>query len=65
MTVLLAKAQEKGLQESLQVVGEIARARVERLSDGGRRAFVFLSPPLSNSGAPRILMQVVDEFATR
>jgi len=64
VTALLAKAQEKGLQESLQVVGEIARARVGKLSDGSRRAFVFLSPPLNNSGAPQILKQIVDEFAT-
>jgi glycosyltransferase involved in cell wall biosynthesis len=61
----LAKVREKGLQESLRLGGEIVRARVARLSGGRRRVFVFLSPPLNNSGAPLILMQIVDEFASR
>jgi glycosyltransferase involved in cell wall biosynthesis len=65
LTTLLLKARQKGLQESLELSGEIVRASASRVTDGGRRAFVFLSPPLYNSGAPQILMQVVDEFATR
>jgi glycosyltransferase involved in cell wall biosynthesis len=64
VTEQLAKAVEKGLQESLRLGGEIVRARAARLSNG-RRVFVFLSPPLNNSGAPLILMQVVREFASR
>ena len=34
LSEVLAKAGEKGLRESLQLVGEIVRARVARLSDG-------------------------------
>jgi glycosyltransferase involved in cell wall biosynthesis len=60
---VLAKAREKGFQESLRLGGGIVRARVARLSDGRRRVFVFLSPHLNNSGAPLILMRIVDEFA--
>lgn len=65
LTEAVTKARERGLQESLRLGKEIVRARVARLSDGGRQAFVFLSPPLNNSGAPRVLMQVVGEFAGR
>ncbi len=65
LTEAVTKARERGLQESLQLGKEIARARVARLSDGGRQVFVFLSPPLNNSGAPQVLMQVVSEFADR
>jgi glycosyltransferase involved in cell wall biosynthesis len=59
----LAKAGEKGLRQSLELGGEIVRARVARRSRDGRKAFVFLSPPLNNSGAPLVLMKVVEEFA--
>ena len=59
----LAKAGEKGVRESLELGGEIVRARVARRSRDGRKAFVFLSPPLNNSGAPLVLMKVVEEFA--
>jgi glycosyltransferase involved in cell wall biosynthesis len=62
---MLAKAREKGLRESLQLGGGIVRARVAMLSNRRRRVFVFLSPPLNNSGAPLILMQIVHEFASR
>ena len=65
LSQVLAKAREKGLQESLRLGGEIVRARVARLSGGRRQVFVFLSPPLNNSGAPLILTQVVHEFASR
>ena len=64
-TTLLAKAREKGLEESLRLGRDIARATTGRLSGRGEQAFVFLSPPMNNSGAPQILMEVVEEFAGR
>ena len=65
LSEVLTKAGEKSLRESLQLGGEIVRARVARLSDGRRQVFVFLSPPLNNSGAPLVLMKVVQEFASQ
>jgi glycosyltransferase involved in cell wall biosynthesis len=65
LTERLAKAREVGLQESLRLGGDIVRARVARVSDRRGRVFVFLSPHLNNSGAPLILMRIVDEFASR
>jgi glycosyltransferase involved in cell wall biosynthesis len=61
----LAKAREQGMHETLRLGGGIVRASVARLSDGRRRRFVFLSPHLNNSGAPLILMRIVDEFASQ
>ena len=60
---LLAKAHEKGLRESLRLGCDIARAGVSNRSSRRGRVFLFLSPPMNNSGAPQILMQVVEEFA--
>ena len=65
LTKALAKARERDLKESLRLGGEIVRARAARLADGRRQVFIFLSPPLNNSGAPVILMQIVHEFASR
>jgi len=59
------KAREKGLRESLELTGEIARARVARFSHHRRRVFVFISPPLTDSGAPVVLTNVVREFVSR
>lgn len=61
----LIKAREKGLLESLQLGGEIVRARVARVSRDRPRVFLFLSPPLTNSGAPLVLTNVVREFANQ
>lgn len=62
LTALLTKARERGIEESLQLGGDIVRAR---LATRRKRTFVFVSPPLSNTGAPQLLIQVVDEFADR
>lgn len=61
---VLTKARQHGLRESLSLAGDIARTRIGRLGDR-RKSFVFLSPPLNNSGAPLILMEIVHEFAVR
>ena len=64
-TTLLAKAHENGLGESLRLGRDIAWTRVARLSRRDAPSSIFLSPPIGNSGAPQILLQVVDEFAER
>lgn len=46
---------------SAQLVGSIGRNVASR---SGRR-FVFISHPIDNTGAPLVLMQVVEEFADR
>src|SRR5690349_715939 len=61
---MLEQARKRGLHESVELGGDIWRARRKRRSDR-RRRFVFLSPPLTNSGAPLILLQVVHEFVSR
>jgi glycosyltransferase involved in cell wall biosynthesis len=65
LLVALTKARETGLKESFRLGVGIARAKVNRLIGRRRRFFVFLSPPLSQSGAPLLLTEIVYEFATR
>ena len=62
---LLTKTRENGLQESLSLCRDIARTSIARFSRRDGHSSIFLSTPMSNSGAPQVLMQVVDEFAER
>jgi glycosyltransferase involved in cell wall biosynthesis len=64
-TTLLTKARENGLEESLRLGRDAVHATIRRFSGNGENVSIFLSPPMSNSGAPQILMDVVEEFATR
>ena len=64
-TTLLAKAREKGVEESLRLGSDAVRATIRRFSRDGGDVSIFLSPPMDNSGAPHVLMDVVDEFARR
>ena len=60
--ILLGKAREKGLQESLELGRNIMHARLAT-RDRTERAYVFVSPPMNLSGAPRVLIHVIEEFA--
>ena len=62
-TTLLAKAREKGVEESLRLGSDAVHATIRRFSRDGGDVSIFLSPPMDNSGAPHVLMDVVDEFA--
>jgi glycosyltransferase involved in cell wall biosynthesis len=64
-TTLLAKAREKGLEESLRLGSETVHAPIRRLCRRREHVSIFLSPPMNNSGAPHILMDMVEEFASR
>ena len=61
---LLGKAHERGLRESLELGGDIVRARLAA-RDPSERGFVFVSPSMNISGAPRVLVHVIEEFADR
>ena len=65
LTKALVKVRERGLRESVRLGAQILRARAVSLSSRRQQAFVFLSPPLGNSGAPLILAEIVQEFASR
>jgi glycosyltransferase involved in cell wall biosynthesis len=63
---LLGKAREKGvLGESLRLGRDTAHATIRRFSRRDEHVSLFLSPPMTNSGAPHILMEVVEEFSRR
>jgi glycosyltransferase involved in cell wall biosynthesis len=65
LTTLLSKAREKGIEESWHLAARIGQQRLTRLASRKRRGYLFISPPLSGGGAPYILMQIVEEFASR
>jgi glycosyltransferase involved in cell wall biosynthesis len=65
LSSLLGKVRERGVEESWYFASDVARARFTRLAHGKQRRFLFISPPLSSSGAPHILAQMVEEFARR
>lgn len=61
-STLLGKAREKGLHESLVLSRDIVHARLAG-RDRTERAFVFVSPPMNISGAPRVLVDVIERFS--
>jgi len=64
-TRLLAKAREKGVEESLRLGSDAVHATFRRFARNGESASIFLSPPMDNSGAPHVLVEVVEEFGGR
>ena len=64
-TTLLAKAREKGLKETLRLGRDAIHARIRRFSRDGQGVSIFLSPSMDKGGAPHVLMDVVEEFASR
>jgi glycosyltransferase involved in cell wall biosynthesis len=64
-TTLLAKAREAGFEQSLRLARDAVHATIRRFSRDGEDVSIFLSPPMNNSGAPLVLMDVVEEFASR
>ncbi len=60
---LLLKAREKGLGNSARLGLSILTSQAtSRMGKSGRQ-FVFLSPQVDSTGAPHVLMQIIDEFA--
>jgi hypothetical protein len=60
---LVAKSHEAGLAASLRLGRDLVQAQIARRTAPGGRAFVFLSPMMNHTGAPQVLMEVVEDFA--
>lgn len=63
--MLLGKARAGGFGQSLRLSRDAVDATVRRFACRGERASIFLAPQMTNSGAPHVLMDVVEEFASR
>ena len=65
-TALAARALDKGFRETFGLGRDIVRARIVAGRSSPREpTFVFLSPVMNSSGAPEILMQILEDFAER
>jgi glycosyltransferase involved in cell wall biosynthesis len=63
---IVSYARHKGLRRSAKVAVNISRTQARKyLSPNRKRRYVFISHPINNTGAPLVLLQVVEEFARK
>ncbi len=63
---VISYARSKGLRRSAKLALNIAKTQAKvRLSTNSQRRFVFISHPIDDTGAPLVLMQVIEEFANK
>lgn len=62
---LLRKAKEKGIKKSAKLAIGIAKTQISNRSRVSGRQFIFLSHPIDNTGAPLVLMQILDEVSAK
>ena len=63
---LISKVRKKGVRRSAKLGVGMARTQIKRhkISKSQRR-YVFISHPMDNTGAPLVLLQIVEEFAQK
>lgn len=58
-------ARRKGLRRSFRTGQRMLVTQLKsRMSRSGRR-FIFISHPINNTGAPQVLLQILEDFATK
>ncbi len=61
---LVSKVRKKGVLRSAQLGVNIARTQTNKhLSQKRHKRYVFISHPMDMTGAPLVLMQIIEEFA--
>jgi len=61
---LLSKVRKKGVIRSAKLATSIARTHIKkRKSISQHRRYIFISHPIDRTGAPLVLLQVIEEFA--
>lgn len=62
----MAYARHKGLKRSVKMAVDISRTQTrKRLKPNKKRRYVFISHPINNTGAPLVLLQIIEEYARR
>jgi glycosyltransferase involved in cell wall biosynthesis len=60
------KVRKKGVKRSLKVARDIAKAQLRTVAPVKREPqFVFISHPINNTGAPIVLLQIIEEFVKK
>jgi glycosyltransferase involved in cell wall biosynthesis len=62
---MLAEARDKGLRRSARAGFGILRTQIESRVEPRKCRFVFLSSTVDNTGAPQVLVDLIEDLATR
>lgn len=63
---VVSYARHKGLRRSARVAVNITRTQARKhLSANRKRRYIFISHPINNTGAPLVLLQIVEEYARK
>jgi glycosyltransferase involved in cell wall biosynthesis len=63
---IVRKVRRKGVVRSAKVAVGIAKTQLKKTAKPAtHRRYVFISHPINNTGAPLVLVQIVEEFAKR
>ncbi|MDQ5885749.1 MAG: hypothetical protein QG628_146, partial [Patescibacteria group bacterium] len=63
---VLSYARRKGLRQSVRLGASVARSQLrKRQIDTDQRRYVFISHPIDNTGAPLVLLDIVEEYAKK
>lgn len=62
-----SKIRQKGIRRSMKLAGSIAKTQITQSlrSVDGQPQYVFISHPINNTGAPIVLLQMVEEFVQK
>lgn len=61
----ISYARRKGLRRSVKLAASIARTQAGSRLRKREKKFVFISHPIDNTGAPQVLLQIIDEFVQK
>lgn len=64
---LARKVRQKGVMRSAKVARDILRVQLKsRIAGSGhQKQFIFISHPINNSGAPLVLLQIIEEYVEK
>jgi glycosyltransferase involved in cell wall biosynthesis len=58
-------ARKKGIKRSVALAANMVNTQVKRRTVATGRQYVFIAHPMDNTGAPVVLMQVIEEFVQK
>lgn len=63
---VVRKVKQKGVRKTSKVALDIVKTQiVKRLQPGNKPQFIFISHPIDNTGAPIVLLQIIEEYVSK
>lgn len=59
---IIAHARRKGLKRSAQLGINVIKTQLKQKATKPQKQFIFISHPMEHTGAPMVLMQIIEEF---